>query len=1596
MNRSLSRIGFLVAALLPASLAPTAAAVRTSAAARNGYKGTFGYSVPRSAGTRRLDITVPLGAVRLGPVLTGAPAPAAGARMDFFPAPGPVLAAPMIAIPAAQSAVPAPLSWSGSVLPALAPAAPAAEPVRDSASGRTGITGFMRRLGRLFDGSRAPAPEPVFAEHLLTPAHTPLPPVALPPAWDKTERVRAQAEVEFKRTGREDWGAQHTAPTLDLSVQTVRQILPKSEGLAELGGALAASWQTPAGAKNARAMGKKIFYIDAPGRLCVHDPATAETKVYASPSGAADRFILKDETYLYVVSGKALQGWNLATNKVDTLSPKDFDAGSIGAMVWGERWHTETDHTFYFPGGQINALYWQLTKHSGGLVLAKGGEPVRGVVPAGKGLYYRVQDGQTTVWNRVASVSDVEEYGTIPFSVVSMAHVPMRGALLMAAREGLVYWPMGEDRYRFFPMPGLAEAADRGELAVQIDGGRILLSAGREVYELDPEALRRDILPSEKARQWSEANPMYVRDGALHIGDFSFPIGVQAPAAQPWYLRLWNRLRRTPAPQAVLDLGISPKDWQALNLPTNKRLIYDTLKAFTMSQHVLYIGETGGGKTWVAEKIAQLIGNELWMVSMNEYTRNKDLIARETFGEEGKNRTGLSMSTVLRWMTEGGVLLLDEMHKPLEGIAVLNNILQNGEYRLPDGRIIKYDKTRSFVIGTMNPVKPPYKGEPPSGELSSRFGMTLEVKYLPAEEESALLRIFYPSVVRALVDKLVAIANDLRKVYPDILPLPIAPRTLMHIMEHVQKYPKDSVVDIFTKTYNPASIVEDPAISAAIDKVLKDHDLSGEGPAAKPQTPARRDVRDKTAPAPAASAAGGSGKISGMGPKSRGHMDYSDPRAGRTGPLALPGPMPFNSGMIPPPMTFTSPRGDAPASGQSLVEGWAKSLEQFARMLARYTGLRLVPFYILEKHGESVNTTARRWRTVLGLEEIHYLPEEMDKANRDVALGRTAHEVWHLLFSRPEIIFDHPELIRNMAFQALWWAVEDPRVNNAGLVRHPGARPWVDAAYHKDYHIRHLDMERQAWNSGIPLHLQFNYALIYQWWAGTPDPRVTDSRVRAALRLAGPAIKRAIRMTDAGQAFIIIRDQIWPIYKQLIEEQVQDEVNKEEQEQDQAQQEKKAGAGQPQPGQAGGQKSSGGGGGQSSDSPDQQDGEAGDSAASGQQQKPRTPEQAQRDEKSAQAEQEARDRLEQKSKEYRDQHAPKMSDSPEAMSKSEQDKARDEMEKQRDKIDEAQKSEDQKPADKAQDQGEAKKGQQKAAQKGQPGQSGAPGQGAGSGGKSGKAADPAKQRQQQAKQKGRLNKADQEKAASSEDRSLYQEYLQRVQRSIPLMRQQLLHALHQKMRRRVLQGRDTGDLDPDALPRIPKGDKDVFMEEFSPNKVLYRISLLIDTSGSMSGAKKERAMEGAVMMMEALGKIPGVLFEIVKFDNNPAVLKPFNKKLSPNMKAGILASIKDGTGSTDAFTALQEAIQRVRLGRGDKMIIMVNDGDPDYNFDRDDYRKMIGEAKDVEIHGIGLGSEAQLVLDLFPPGRGWWLKDAADFAKSLRNILKKKLLGGRN
>jgi MoxR-like ATPase len=200
-----------------------------------------------------------------------------------------------------------------------------------------------------------------------------------------------------------------------------------------------------------------------------------------------------------------------------------------------------------------------------------------------------------------------------------------------------------------------------------------------------------------------------------------------------------------------------------------------------------YTLSLGTGKTWIARAVAKLLRQPLMMASLNEYTKNEDLISRTTFGEEAAGRTGITKAIVLNWMEQGGVLLLDELHKPLDGLSVLNNILQYGEFRMSDGQVVRLDPARCHCVGTMNPVRPPYRGEVPSAELVSRFATVLSVDFLPAHEEVELLRhCTDPAVLPVeLLTCLVDVANDLRKSYPTIVPLPVATRTLLDIVRWV-------------------------------------------------------------------------------------------------------------------------------------------------------------------------------------------------------------------------------------------------------------------------------------------------------------------------------------------------------------------------------------------------------------------------------------------------------------------------------------------------------------------------------------------------------------------------------------------------------------------------------------------------------------------------------------------------------------------------------------------------------------------------------------------------------------------------------------------
>ena len=676
-----------------------------------------------------------------------------------------------------------------------------------------------------YDGS---ALKPESSDWTAVPARTPL--AALMPSWNDAESARAGDLIyEFPNGSLTALGDEST---LGLEEElkssrgpSVKELTGEAESLAF---GRRERYEVE-GLSRGALIGDKIAGIDRNGELVVFSARSDKSLSFKSPMGKVERFVADKDGMLYVAAGGTLQRWDLSQNKAVVLMDERASGLKVSDLRLlpngGVEAVTDKGH-FYWAGGKLSMM----TGGPGSIRAESGAAP--SLREAGGGFHLETLGGKTRLWveNSDSGSPKLSDRGTVPFKFTALAHRADRRVVYGLVEEGVVEWDLETGRYRSFAIESLKIAASGAPVSIETspEGGRVLLSVGDAVFYADFAASAQGAQSKEAAtRIWSEQNPMFIKDGFLNIGAFKFPVTARpaAPRKLNWLQSLWSRVTGWKPAPGPLEPPVSRKEWAAVNLPSNKWALYQTLKGFTLGQHVLYIGETGGGKTWMASQISKLTGLELWMASLNEYTKNQDLIARDTFGEEGKGKTGLSKSVVLKWLERGGILLLDEMHKPLEGLSVVNNILQNLEYRMSDGTVVRGDPKKSFVIGTMNPVKPPYRGEPPSGELSSRFGLTLQVNYLPPAEEGALLQIFEPTVAKETLETLVAIARDLRKVYPDVLPLPISSRTLIHIAQHIARFPTDDPVEIFKSAYNPGTIVEDASIPEAIDKALKAHDL---------------------------------------------------------------------------------------------------------------------------------------------------------------------------------------------------------------------------------------------------------------------------------------------------------------------------------------------------------------------------------------------------------------------------------------------------------------------------------------------------------------------------------------------------------------------------------------------------------------------------------------------------------------------------------------------------------------------------------------------------------------------------------------------------
>jgi hypothetical protein len=188
----------------------------------------------------------------------------------------------------------------------------------------------------------------------------------------------------------------------------------------------------------------------------------------------------------------------------------------------------------------------------------------------------------------------------------------------------------------------------------------------------------------------------------------------------------------------------------------------------------------------------------------------------------------------------------------------------------------------------------------------------------------------------------------------------------------------------------------------------------------------------------------------------------------------------------------------------------------------------------------------RQWAYDFETNTVTYPVEELLKDEVEISVAKAIHEGGHREISR---VIDREFTFGTQSHRLLYNGLEDPRVNNWEMHKYLGVKQSFMVPLYKK--IWPEVPENRVYNDLEVLpHLQFIYGLIYHWANGKENPAIKNPTVLDALTKAQQAAQKIYKTlpTQAKQANElqvkeaaqkverIIKEEIWPIYKELIEE----------------------------------------------------------------------------------------------------------------------------------------------------------------------------------------------------------------------------------------------------------------------------------------------------------------------------------------------------------------------------------------------------------------------------------------------------------------------------
>jgi von Willebrand factor A domain-containing protein 8 len=241
-----------------------------------------------------------------------------------------------------------------------------------------------------------------------------------------------------------------------------------------------------------------------------------------------------------------------------------------------------------------------------------------------------------------------------------------------------------------------------------------------------------------------------------------------------------------------------------IDIPNHVQILQNILQEYQSgARSFLLLGNQGVGKNFIVDRLCQLVQFEREYIQLHRDSTIGQLTLSPTL-QDGK--IIWNDSPLVRAVTEGCALVIDEADKaPLDVIAVLKGLVEDGELALADGRRISRHSSGPDVI----PLHPdflifvlanrpgyPFLGNDFFREIGDCFS-TKVVPFPSIDSEIQLLHSYAPNVPKSTLEKIANCFADLRELFDQgDINYPYSTREAVSVVKHLSKFPKHNISSI--------------------------------------------------------------------------------------------------------------------------------------------------------------------------------------------------------------------------------------------------------------------------------------------------------------------------------------------------------------------------------------------------------------------------------------------------------------------------------------------------------------------------------------------------------------------------------------------------------------------------------------------------------------------------------------------------------------------------------------------------------------------------------------------------------------------------------